>query len=440
MEKVVPKRSYFRDILSVFGSNLAVTFSTLLIGIILSRVLGAAGVGLYSSIIVVPMIVIGFTQLGIRRATMVHIGAGKLNVDHIVSAVFILLLITSVLSVLISGLGFMFSESGHADPVILMLVMGTIPLVLCNVYAGGIFLGKQEILRANILNAGPTVMNLVFVIIFVWILKLSVRGAFLGLFLGNFTMFFFVVYIIRKSYKITWKYHEAIMKSMVRLGVVFSLSIFIMQLNYRIDIILLNKYSTLEQVGLYSLAVQIAEQLWYVPLAIDTIVLTRSANASDENLVNKTVASILRVSFLIGLLGCLLIIVLAPPLLPLIFGEEFKGSILMVQALLPGMFFLIAFRILNSRLSGMGKPQIAIYTFIPALIINIILNLLWIPAFGGMGAVWATNISYTFGAILFTTIYLRITKMNLIELLTYRKSDFYFFREIKQYLSWKQLQ
>ena len=384
------------------------------------------------------MIVIGFTQLGIRRATMVHIGAGKLNVDHIVSAVFILLLIASVLSVLISGLGFMFSESRNADPVLLMLVMGTIPLVLCNVYAGGIFLGKQEILRANILNSGPTIMNLVFVILFVWILKLSIHGAFLGLFLGNLTMFFFVVYVIRKSYKITWKYHEAIMKSMVRLGTVFALSMFIMQLNYRIDIILLKKYSTLEQVGFYSLAVQIAEQLWYVPYAIDTIVLTRSANAADEKLVNKTVASILRVSFLIGLFGCLLIIVLAPPLLPVIFGEGFKGSVRMVQTILPGLMFLIAFRILNSRLSGMGKPQIAIYTFIPALIINVLLNLIWIPGFGGMGAVWATNVSYAFGAILFVIIYLRITKMSLTDLLSYRKSDFYFFKEVKQYLNRKQ--
>ena len=281
-------------------------------------------------------------------------------------------------------------------------------------------------------------MNLIFVILFVWILKLSIYGAFLGLFLGNLTMFFFVVYIIHKSYKITWKYHEGIMKSMVRLGAVFALSIFILQLNYRIDIILLKKYSSLEQVGLYSLAVQIAEQLWYVPYAVDTIVLTRSANATDEKFVSKTVASIFRVSFLIGLFGCLLIFVLAPPLLPIIFGEEFKGSVHMLQTILPGMMFLIAFRILNSRLSGMGKPQIAIYTFIPALIINVLLNLIWIPRFGGMGAVWATNISYAFGAVLFTMIYLRITKMSLIEMLTFRKSDFYFFKEIKQYLIRKQ--
>jgi hypothetical protein len=112
----VKQRSYFKDIMSVFGSNLAVTACSLLIGIILSRILGAAGYGLYSSIIVVPLIVIGFTQIGIRRATMYHLGARKLEEDSIVSAVFILLLITSFLSVVISGLVFLFSESRNSDP------------------------------------------------------------------------------------------------------------------------------------------------------------------------------------------------------------------------------------------------------------------------------------------------------------------------------------
>jgi O-antigen/teichoic acid export membrane protein len=416
--------------MSVFGSNLAVTASSLLIGIILSRILGAAGYGLYSSIIVVPLIVIGFTQLGIRRATMYHLGAKKTEEDKIVSAVFILLLITSVLSVLISGAVFLFSEAGNADPVLLTLILLTVPFVLCNVFAGGIFLGKQEILRANILNAGPTLLNLVFVILFVWILKLSVRGAFLALFIGNFCMFFFVFYVIRKSYHITWKYHEGIMKSMVRLGVVFALSIFVMQLNYRVDILLLKKYSTLEQVGLYSLAVQIAEQLWHIPNAIETIVLTRSAHAEDEKAVHKTVASILRVSLLFGLSGCLVMILLAPPLLPLIFGAGFRGSVPMIQGIIPGIMFMVIFRILNSRLAGMGKPQVAIYSFIPPLFINLLLNILWIPRYGGMGAVWASNVSYGAGCIIFLLAYSWKVKMPVTEIFRFRKSDFYFIKNI----------
>jgi O-antigen/teichoic acid export membrane protein len=430
------RKSYFHDIVSVFGSNLAVTASSLLIGIILSRFLGSAGYGLYSSLIVVPIIVIGFTQLGIRRATMYHLAAKKLPEDSIVSAVFILLLLTSLLSVLISGLVYLFSESRNADPLLLTLVLITVPLVLCNVFAGGVFLGKQEILRANILNAGPTVVNLVFVILLVGILKLSVLGAFLALFLGNLCMFIFVFYIIRKSYRITWKYHEGIMKSMVKLGVVFALSMFIMQLNYRIDILLLKKMSTLEQIGLYSLATQIAEQVMHVPYAIEVIVMTRSAGAADEQASNRTVASIMRVSFLISIAFCAMIYLLAPCLIPLVFGHDFTGSIPMIRWILPGILMLTVFRILNSRLAGMGKPQVAIYAFIPALIVNLILNIIWIPRYGAMGSVWATNASYGMGCVIFLFAYSWKVKMPVGEILRFRKSDFYFFRNLPSILKW----
>lgn len=353
--KVVAQRSYFHDIMSVFGSNVAVTASSLLIGIILSRVLGASGYGLYNSIIVVPIIVIGFTQLGIRRATMYHLGAKKLPEDSIVSAVFILLLITSFLSVLISGVVLIVSQSGNVDPFLLTMIMITVPLVMCNAFAGGIFLGKQQILRATLLNAGPTALNLLFVILLVAVLKLSVRGAFVSLFLGNFCMFIFVFYNIRKSFHITWKYHEAIMKSMVRLGVVFAVSIFVMQLNYRVDILLLKKYSTLAQVGIYALAVQIAEQLWHIPYAIEAIVLTRSAGESDIQASNLKVASIMRVSFIFSIFFGLAMYLLAPFLIPFIFGIDFKESVPMIQGILPGVLLLVIFRILNSRLAEWGN-------------------------------------------------------------------------------------
>jgi len=148
--------------------------------------------------------------------------------------------------------------------------------------------------------------------------------------------------------------------------------------------------------------------------------------------VNRTVASITRVSLLAGLAGALIIFILAPYLIPWIFGKEFTGSVRLIQMILPGILILILFRILNSRLAGMGKPQIAIYTFIPALVLNILLNYLWIPAYGAMGAVWATNISYAAGTILFLVIYLRMTRMSFIDLISFRKSDFYFIHNIKR--------
>jgi Na+-driven multidrug efflux pump len=82
----------------------------------------------------------------------------------------------------------------------------------------------------------------------------------------------------------------------------------------------------------------------------------------------------------------------------------------------------------------MGKPQIAIYTFGPALLINFVLNLFLIPRYGGIGAAWATNVSYAVGSIIFVVLYSRFVRMSVVEIFTYRKSDFYFFRGIRKRL------
>ncbi len=428
------KRSYLRDILSFLGSNLTVTFCNLAIGVILTRLLGAAGYGLYSAIIVVPIMVIGLTQLGIRRSTIYHIGNKLVPEDHIISALFLLLLWTSTLSILICGFVYFFSSNQPFDPLIIVLVLLTIPLLLTNVFAGGVFLGKEDIKRASILNAGPTIMTLLLTLLFVWGLKMSVLGAFLAIALANLVMFSITyrIIIVKLRYNITWKYHEGIMKSMIKLGIVNALAVFIMQLNYRMDILMLKKLSSLEEVGFYSLAMQIAEQLWHVPMAIEAIILSRSANASDDRQVHRTVASIFRVSLIIGLVAGIIIFFIAPPLIPLIFGAEFANSARMIQVVLPGIFILIGFRILNSRLTGMGKPQVAIYTFLPALVINFIANLFLIPRFGGIGAAWATNISYGIGSVAFIVVYSRLIGMPLTEILRVRKSDFYFLRDFKK--------
>ena len=428
------KRTYLRDILSFLGSNLMVTISSLAISVILSRMLGAAGFGLYSAIIVVPVMVIGFTQLGIRRSAIFHIGNKLLPEDHIVSALFILLLWTSALSIIICGLVFFFAEGQPFDPLIVALVLITIPLLLTNIFAGGIFLGKEDIKRAAILNAGPTILTLLLTILFVLGLKMSVLGAFIAIAMANLAMSVFTYrqIIVEFRFSITWKYHEGIMKSMIKLGLVNAIAIFIMQLNYRLDILMLKKLSSLEEVGFYSLAMQIAEQLWHIPYAIESVVLSRSANTQSDQFVHRTVASIFRVSLLIGVAVGLLIFFVAPPLVPLIFGEEFARSVAMVQVVLPGILILVGFRILNSRLTGMGKPQIAIYAFLPALVINFILNLFLIPRFGGIGAAWSTNISYAMGSLTFLAVYSKMVKMPIGEIFRYRRSDFYFFRDIKK--------
>jgi O-antigen/teichoic acid export membrane protein len=429
----VARRSYFQDIVSVLGSNLTATASSLLTGIILTRVLGATGFGLYSSIIVIPMIVLGFTQLGIRGSTIYHLGNKQFPENDIYSSLFVLLTGTSSLSILICGIAYYFYGSLTVDPLITGLVMLTIPLLIGNVFAGGIFLGKEEIGRANIMTAGPVLFTLIFTILFVWVLKLSVLGAFLAIPVANLVMFSFVFRTIylKHRHQISWSFSRSLLFSLIRLGLLNATAVFIMQLNYRMDILMLKKMSTLEEVGFYSLATQVAEQLWHLPYAVELIILSRSANTTNHHALHRTVASIFRISLLIGIAGSVIVFFIAPPLVPLVFGEEYLPSVTMIRTILPGIFVLIAFRILNSRITGMGKPQIAIWAFAPALVVNFALNLILIPKYGGIGAAWSTNVSYTLGSVIFIASYSRMTGMSLADIFTFRKCDFLFIREIR---------
>ncbi|RLD81813.1 MAG: multidrug transporter MatE, partial [Bacteroidetes bacterium] len=89
-----------------------------------------------------------------------------------------------------------------------------------------------------------------------------------------------------------------------------------------------------------------------------------------------------------------------------------------------GIIMVVMFRILSGHLAGLGRPEVTLYVFLPALVLNIILNLLWIPEYGGEGAAMATNVSYAAGSIGYLLIYSRILKVPIKDILFVKKSDF----------------
>ncbi len=115
---------------------------------------------------------------------------------------------------------------------------------------------------------------------------------------------------------------------------------------------------------------------------------------------------------------------LVPYLVPLVFGEDYFGSIRIIQLILPGIVMVVMFRILSGHLAGLGRPEVTLYVFLPALVINILLNLWWIPLYVGEGAAMATNASYTVGSIGYLIVYSRILKVPVKDILLVRKSDF----------------
>lgn len=429
------RKSFLKDVTGVFSSNLFLILAGLLVSVILSRKLGPDGFGIYSAILVLPLIVVSFAQLGIRASSIYYIGRKQYEQADIVSGILLILAMTSVLGMLVTGIGFAFLDDDSFTNLYIFLVLMTIPFRLAMAYFGGIFIGKEQIGRSNFINWFSEFIHLVAVVIFVWLLAWNMAGALLALLIANVFITFWALYFLHKEFGLRFRFRKDIIMSLLSMGFLFALSFLIIQLNYRIDILLLQKLSTMEEVGFYSLGVSIAEKLWQLPLAIGVVLMSRTVNTGDQDAINQTTARLVRVSFVAGLIASVALYLLSPWALPAIWGEQFQSSVMVIQYILPGILFISIYRVLSSRLAGIGKPQISIYVFIPALVINILLNLWWIPLYGAFGAVLATNVSYTLGTIAYIFVYSRIVHMPVLKIFVFQKSDFMFLKEMRRWIS-----
>ena len=171
------KRRFWRDILGVFNSNVFAVINGMLLAILLTRLLGVEGFGIYTALLIVPIIVVSLTHLGIRGSSIFHIGNKKFDEDQMVSSIMVLLVGSSIAGILLSIIAYYYVDNENFTIPLISMVLLIIPVRLAIIYLGGIFLGRDEIRKSNTLNWSVNLFNLVLAIGFVWWLDWGVTGA-----------------------------------------------------------------------------------------------------------------------------------------------------------------------------------------------------------------------------------------------------------------------
>ncbi|HNQ83845.1 MAG TPA: oligosaccharide flippase family protein, partial [Bacteroidales bacterium] len=312
------KRSLLRDVTGVVATRIFLITAGLLSSIVLSRNLGPENFGIYSAILVLPLVVVSFAQLGMRASSIFHIGRKQYEPGEIAGSVVLILVMTSMLGILITALGYLIMDEESFTGLYIILVLLSLPFRLAMAYFGGIFLGREQISRSNFINWFAEFLNLLAVLVFVWLLGWGIKGALISLLASQATISTWALFVIRRDIGIRLKFHPEVLKSLLSMGVLFATSFGIIQLNYRIDILLLQKLSTMEEVGFYSLGVSIAEKLWQLPLAIGVVLMSRTANADDQQMINRISARLVRVALLAVFLASVVLFVISPWIVPAI--------------------------------------------------------------------------------------------------------------------------
>lgn len=416
--------SFISDVSRVGISQALIILSGLATSIITARYIGPEGNGIIAGITVYPSLFMTIGSLGIRQSTTFFLGKGIYSEEKIKTAITQIWLMTTIVSLLVCFLlMYYFSNSGN-NLLLIILALLPMPFSLFNTYNSGIFLGNNDIKTFNKINWIPSLIVLMATFVFIIALGLGVGGAMAAMVGGPLCMFFILLFKNKFIHFFSLRFEWSVIKKMLSLGVIYAIALFVINLNYKLDIILLDKLSNSYELGIYSKGAGITQYLWQIPMLFSTVVFARSAVSKNDRAFSLKVAQLLRVSFIIIGVLALILILASEPIIVGMYGEKFRESSTVLKYLLPGVLILTIFKVMNMDLAGKGKPWVSMKAMIPSLIINIILNLLLIPKYGANGAAISSTVSYGVAGLLFLYFYSKTVNISIREIFKLRRSDF----------------
>ena len=416
--------SFLRDLISVFRSRLFVITSGVLTSILTARYISPEGNGLLAILIAYPDIIITLGALGISHAITYLIGKEIYKLEDIVSSIFAILILSVSICITICFFLLNFFVKASIDTNLIIIAIFMIPFMLFNNYSAGIFLGTKSIKDFNKINWIPDVLKLFGILVLVVLLNRDVYGGIMSVLFGHIVLTIFIFNKLNGKNLLVINFNFNIVREIIKLGLLYAISLFIINLNYKIGTILLGWFSNEYEVGIYSKGVSVVQYLWEIPTLLSTLIFSRSANAKDPDKFSQNVCHLLRLCSIIILLIGAIFFFLSEYIMVYIYGENFRSSAIIQKILIPGVWLLTVFKVLNMDLVGKGKPLIAMKAIGPALVINITINILITSNFGGIGAAIASTLSYCIGAALFLHHYSVAVKIPIKEIIFFKKDDF----------------
>jgi len=140
---------------------------------------------------------------------------------------------------------------------------------------------------------------------------------------------------------------------------------FASMLAMRIPVFAVERFDGTVSTGHFVQSLSIVEAMLIVPVALTTVLMPRLASTTEPN--ERRRKSRLALAGMVGVTIVLAAIaaITAPLLIPLLFGEEFRPSIAMLWAMLPGAVLLGLTGVVQNHLAASGLPWSA--TLPPAL-------------------------------------------------------------------------
>jgi O-antigen/teichoic acid export membrane protein len=414
-EPSLPRRpAFLRSALTTYATTVGVASLSFCNVLITARVLGASGRGSVAFLTTVAFLTSQFATFGIFQADA-NFAAREPQLTRSLAGTSLALSV--VFGGLAAGLVALLitifpAVGGGSDAALIALILAVIPILVLQPCL-------DQLLRAQYIFGLPNSASLLQPL-----LNVGVNAAFAvaGVLTVGTAVATWVAVMSIGTMMLAWgvirrlggfgAFDAGLAKRMLAFGIKAHMGRVMTLGNYRLDQWIVGAVSGSRELGLYSVAVAWAEALFFLPTALALVQRPDLVRASTPEAERQATIAF-RGALLITLILAVGMTVLAPFLCVTLFGESFRGSVEMLRILALGAFGIVALKLLGNALTAQRKPMLETAAIVGAFVCTVALDVILIPAHGGLGAAIASSVAYTFGGVLVAIIFTRALKGRL---------------------------
>jgi O-antigen/teichoic acid export membrane protein len=400
--------------------------------ILVTRVTGAHGRGIYTLASSVATLASMITALGISWAGIYYIGKRVFPLTDVAST----LLTVSICAagVAVAGVGAVylvfqptyFHELSTTQALIMLALTALFQMTTA---AASIVLGMNRPVQFAVISLTQWCVSFVIQVALAAAGSLTATSALVALAIGVTVSSTLGLVLVRREVPLRLGVDPKIFRSFLNFGIRGYAANLLMFLNYRLDSLVVNGLSGVASLGYYSIATSMAETLWYGANGF-ALAMFPHVSSLERKEANRITPVVCRNAVFMTLIGAVVMFVVSRQLILFVFGSGMLPALHPLWLLLPGIVTLTASKVIASYLGGIGKPTYSTFISAGTVILTIALDLLLIPKYGISGAAAASSIVYTCTAVASVAIFRYESGAGLLETLLVRPDDFVRYRRV----------
>ncbi|PIN86300.1 hypothetical protein COV19_05830 [Candidatus Woesearchaeota archaeon CG10_big_fil_rev_8_21_14_0_10_44_13] len=408
-EKTHYTKKAVRSSAIIFIMSMLAAFLAYLLRLLLARNLTPAEYGLFYSIFSLFGFMAIFRDFGLGSALVKHIAEFnvKKKYQQIKSSIVFVMGFQLVCSFIISSILFLLSDylainffkepSASLFIRIFALMFFIMPLERVLIYSlqgfqKMVYLSLDEFLRMLLIISATYVL---------FIYDKTAASPSIAYLFSQAILFVIYIPLFLKAWPLFLKTKTRITfdlsKKLLHFGLSFTVGLFGLYILSYTDTLVLTYFRPLEEVGWYNVAIPTSKLLLYFTNSLAIVLLPLSSELWAKRRIDKLKIGITllhKYSFVMIMPLAMVMISFPKLIIKFFFGQAYVNGSIALQILSIGMVLYNVGFINNNILSGIGKPRESTKIIIVASLVNLVLNILFIPKFGIIAAASTTLFSY----------------------------------------------